>query len=76
MVNIARELGMRLYNDIGYYFPQEIGFDSKYFLEFLSGRKKVSISNNNCYSFSHWEEQEDIALNISEKTLYSQKNIF
>ena len=55
MIKFARELGMRLipYNPIGYYFPQETGFDSKYFLEFLSGRKKVGIINNNYYSFFH-----------------------
>ena len=32
---------INLYKQIGYYFPQETGFDSKYFLEFFSGYKKT-----------------------------------
>ena len=67
---------INLYKSIGYYFPRETGFDSKYFLEFLSGQKKVRNIIIYYYSSFRWEELEGIVSNISQKILCLPKNIF
>ena len=44
LVNICREIGKFIfYNalNIGFYFPNETGFDGKFFLQWGSGVKKV-----------------------------------
>ena len=48
MINITREL---VYKYVGYYFPNETGYDRKFFLEFLPGKKLVNciIINDNSY---------------------------
>ena len=28
--------------NLGYFFPEEVGFDCKFFLEFISSRKRVN----------------------------------
>lgn len=39
--NFMRELIKLLFNFLDLYLPKEVGFDSNYFLQVLSGKKKV-----------------------------------
>lgn len=39
--NFMRELSKLLFNFLDLYLPKEVGFDSNYFLQVLSGKKKV-----------------------------------
>ena len=39
---------MIIFNNIGFYFPKSVGFDVKFFIEFLKGNKKVSYFRVNC----------------------------
>lgn len=42
-VNFFREQGNFLLIILGLYFPNESGYDSKYFLQVLSGQKNVKF---------------------------------
>jgi hypothetical protein len=42
-INICRELGnKKFFNSIGYYLPSDNGYDAKFFLQFMAGKKLVS----------------------------------
>lgn len=41
--NFMREMSIYIFNFVDLYLPKEIGFDSNYFIQVLSGSKKVKI---------------------------------
>ena len=40
-INFSRELGRSFINYLGLYYPNQPGFDGKFFIQFLTGSKKV-----------------------------------
>ena len=64
-----------IYKYVGYYFPNETGYDGKFFLEFLAGKKSVNYIIINDNSYYHWAALVVTPLNILQKIHYLLKNI-
>ena len=42
-INFLRETGKLIFNILGFYLPNDKGFDAKFFIQVLKGEKNVNI---------------------------------